>query len=222
MDKQLKRLSTSIRRRAELAHRLLVPISGGTDSGLLHWLCNQALPGRVISVYVGSELRCRSWLESVGPVMIVPEIAGFSDKEAMRWAYFAQHARQENAWLVGARNWTEDKLGTYSLMSRVATYLPIVGVPKSVVMQLCTEIGVPEEMTASSRKADPDCGRPQELADVPLEIIDEYLFLKLGKLPAGYRASVTPEQVCYLDKIYNYTRFKENIPIRGPLCLPTW
>ncbi|HEY9777854.1 MAG TPA: hypothetical protein V6C81_29100 [Planktothrix sp.] len=221
MDKRLKQLIATVRRQSKQARHLLVPLSGGTDSALAWYILNQAAPGRCIGVHVGTHLSGHDWLSSQGGMIyVVPEIEGFEDKEAMRWAYLAGRARKEDAWLVSTRNWSEDKLGTYSLTSRIATYLPIVGVPKSVVMELCESIGIPADVRASSRRADPDCGRPQELADVPLELIDEFLFKKEGILPRGYSYALTREHSKYLNGIYKYTRFKEHVPIRGAIILP--
>jgi NH3-dependent NAD+ synthetase len=221
MDKRLKHLIATVRRQTKLARHLLVPLSGGTDSALTWHICNQAAPGRVIGVHIGSQLCGQDWLAAQGGTIdVVREIPGFEDKEAMRWAYLSGRARKEDAWLVSTRNWSEDRLGTYSLVSRIATYLPIVGVPKSVVMELCDIIAVPPDVLAGSRRADPDCGRPQELADVPLELIDEFLFKKEGLLPRGYSYALTSAQNKYLNGIYRYTRFKEHIPIRGADLLP--
>ena len=100
------------------------------------------------------------------------------------------------------------------MASRLATFFPIVGLWKSEVMRLCAQVGVPSEIMASSRQADPACGRPVEIAEIPLETIDAYLKFKLG---LRTNRGITLAQIEYLDGIYDYNRFKSNLPIRGPV-----
>ena len=86
--------------------------------------------------------------------------------EAARWALMLSLSLEVRGWLVGTRNRTEEELGTFSLASRVATFLPLAGLWKSEVMAACAHVGVPGEILESSRRADPSCGRPQEMVDL--------------------------------------------------------
>jgi NH3-dependent NAD+ synthetase len=207
-----------IRERAEPAHGLLIPISGGSDSALCFWLCNQVCPERTLGVYFGDSLRCRDWFEDQGRFEVLSPPAGTSarQRELQRWAVLLDKGLMEERWLAGSRNRTEDAFGTYSLASRLATFLPLAGLWKTEVIELCAFAGVPCAVTDSSRKADPDCGRPKELADVPLEAIDLFLMVRVGELPPEALSALTVEQVQYLDRIYHYNQFKKALPICGP------
>jgi hypothetical protein len=109
----------------------MIPVSGGSDSALCLWLCAQALPrDRVMAVYIGQNLRCAEWFESQAPIRYIAELSKSVDiqhVEAERWALMLSQALAFRGWLVGTRNRTEEVFGTYSLASRVATYLPLHG-----------------------------------------------------------------------------------------------
>ena len=197
---------------------VLVPVSGGSDSALCLWLCAQALPReRVLAAYVGENLRCRSWFEGLSSVKFLPEPPINAHIEALRWAMMLNEALAFRGWLVGTRNRTEDVLGNYSLASRLSTYLPLSGLWKSEVMELCRVVGVPEEILASSKRADPECGRPQELADIPFTTMDRFLQVKLEELPASALEPLSPSVRAYLEALYQRHRFKSELPLRAPM-----
>lgn len=216
MDPRLTTLIDWIRTEAKAAQGLLVPVSGGSDSALVFWLCNQAYPEKTVGVFAGdaSDLRAREWFESIGKIVTIaaPTV---SDKEAARWTSFLSQSRAENRWLVGSRNRTEDVMGTFSMASRLATFLPIAQIWKGDVMSLCNAIGVPAQVTESSRQADPDCGRPAEMAEVPLEDIDRFLKVQLGELDASVLA-LDEAKRAYLERTYKANNFRTQLPKRGP------
>jgi len=219
MDHRLTALIEWIRQTALPANGLLVPVSGGSDSALCFWLCCQAFPDKTMGIHVGDQLRCRQWLESIGKVQHLPEANTTGDKEVVRWACFQSICLKERRWLVGSRNRSEEVFGTFSLASRMATYLPLSGVWKSEVMDVCKLIGVPEEIRASSRQADPDCGRPREMSEIPLELIDQFLQVRAGELPEQALSVLNEGQCRYLETVYQANRFKQNLPVRGPRLL---
>ena len=195
----------------------LVPVSGGSDSALCFWICAQALPrGRVSAAYAGTQLRCREWFENLGQVHYLPEPPQEGHPEAARWASMLSLSMAVRGWLVGTRNRTEEVLGTYSLASRVATYLPLAGLWKTEVMELARAVNVPAEILASSRQADPSCGRPQEMADIPLEIVDEFLKIQVGERPRSSLSDLPQQVVAYLDSILRRNQFKGGLPLRAP------
>jgi NH3-dependent NAD+ synthetase len=216
MDSRLDGIIAWIRTTAGAAGGLLVPVSGGSDSALCFWLCAQALPGRVNATYVGETLRARSWFESLGPLDVLPHPAGPGDAEALRWAVLISQGLHQGHWLAGSRSRTEDVFGTYSLASRVATYLPLVGLWKSEVMVLCDHVGVPAEISRSSRRADPACGRPLEMAEIPFSLVDRFLQVKEGERPVEDLTALGEARLRYLEGIFHYTRFKKGLPLRGP------
>jgi NH3-dependent NAD+ synthetase len=211
--RQADRLVDWIRKRAADAKALHVPVSGGSDSALGLLLCARAFPDKTVGVHVGRSLRRADWFADVADLMTIEPARAFPAREEHRWAHVLEMSLAHGAWLVGCRNRTEDMLDTYSLASRVATFLPLVGVWKSDVMRMCESLGVPEEITASSRRADPDCGRPPELAEIPFEKIDA--FLDPNRSP-GLLRSLTSAERSYLQRLQNRNAFKRTLPIRGP------
>jgi NH3-dependent NAD+ synthetase len=207
-------LIDSIRTTAASAGTLLVPVSGGSDSALCFFLCAKAFPEKAVAVHAGTSIRAEKWFRSVGPLEFSVPPGDHGEREEMRWGRFLALSLARRAWLVGSRNRTEDELGTYSLASRVATYLPIVGVWKSEVQRLCEEVGVPDEIIASSRRADPDCGRPPELAEIPFESIERYL--QAGEGASAASMQLTDGQRAYLASIKDRNSFKRSLPLRGP------
>jgi NH3-dependent NAD+ synthetase len=202
----------------------MVPVSGGSDSALCFWLCCRALPpGRAIGLHVGRSLRCAEWFEAQGPVHRLEEPAAMHGvephrTEAMRWAMTLSHARGHRCWVTGSRNRTEEVLGSYSLASRACTLFPLAGLWKSQVMELCAAVGVPVEITGSSGRADPDCGRPVEMAEIRFADVDLFLQTKVGERTASELAKLDARQVAYLEGVYRRNRFKEELPYRAPVC----
>jgi NH3-dependent NAD+ synthetase len=224
LDKRLTEIIEWVARTTDFAsgRGVLVPVSGGSDSALCFWICCQALPrGRTVAAYAGQELRCHRWFEAFGPVHILPEPPSGIEPEVDRWGRMLRHARTIRGWLVGSRNRTEETLGNYSLASRLATYLPIVGLWKSEVMQLAHAVGVPDEILASSTRADPLCGRPPDLAEIPFALVDLFLQTQLGLRPASSLEGLAPAQTVYLSKVYHRNRFKSELPLRPPAAEPS-
>ncbi len=218
MYADLRSLVEWLRQAAAASRGVLVPVSGGSDSALCFWLCAEAFPEKTLGVHAGAELRCRPWFEARGRVETIPPPEGRTgrEREVHRWATMLDLGLTRGCWLVGSRNRTEDVFGTYSLASRLATLLPLAGLWKSEVMRLCQRAGIPEEITVSSRRADPECGRSAEMAEVPLELIDLFLQVKTGELTIDALTTLTPGQLDYLEGIYEYNQFKKTLPMRGP------
>ena len=202
-----------VRTVCEAAKGLVVPISGGSDSALCLWICARACRN-VTGVYFGDKpLRSEKWFHTVAPI----EVHASLDTERSRWSQLM--ALRERRWIVGSRNHTEDILGTYSVDSMCATVLPIVGLYKCDVLQSCEKIGAPDEIMASSRMADPECGRPQKLADIPLELIDEWVRLRRQHECNSNKHTDAPpgmsiDQHSFLCEIYQRNRFKRSLPLR--------
>ncbi len=208
-----KKLIDWIRANTPKGAGVLIPVSGGSDSALAFWLYNQAIPARAKAVFCGRDLRAKEWFEATGEVLYSDlKIENGKNAEIERWAHFLTLAIQENRILVGSRNRTEDTLGTFSHASKVCMHLPLAGTWKSEVMALCEFAGVPEEITASSRQADPACGRPKRMADIPFQLVDAFLQTKQGKeLPLHADAS----QLAYLEKVYAASAYKKRLPLKA-------
>lgn len=200
-------------------HGLVIPISGGSDSALSFWLCNQTLTDKTKGVFIGTQLRQQEWFEAVGNVQLDDfEVYGKSP-EVQRWAHFLTLSLQENRVLTGSRNLTESTLGTFSNASRLAAILPLAGLWKSQVMELCDYVGVPAEITDSSRRADPECGRPEKMSDIPFEVVDIFLQVKQGIIDDERISQIAPEQYDYLEEIYAKNSYKVNLPLVGPQAI---
>lgn len=214
LDQKINKLIKLISDSVPPDRSLLVPISGGSDSAFCFWLCNKALPNRVLGIYVGDNLRSEAWFKSVGDIKIIKYPESDIDPELMRWANFLSLSLKEGCILVGTRNKTEDVLGTYSMASRVAWFFPIVGLWKSEILELCKYAGVPDEIVQSSSQADPMCGRPQELAEIPVELIDTFLKNKEGEGSIEDAKKLTAQEIEYLEQVYKLNTFKKKLPIR--------
>lgn len=195
---------------------VLIPVSGGSDSALCFWLYNQALPGRVKGIYIGTNLRAKDWFEQNGSVEYSNiQLAGHNP-EVERWAHFLTVSLQENRILIGSRNRTEDTLGTFSHASKACSVLPLAGLWKSQVMELGEYIGLPPVILNSSKRADPACGRPKRMADIPFEVVDAFLQIKTGVAKTAQTPlSATPQQLRYLEKIYGHNAYKQALPLKG-------
>jgi 3-hydroxybutyrate dehydrogenase len=201
---------------AKTANRVLMPLSGGSDSTLAFRLFTMVYPDKVLGVYAGDRksLRCRGYLESLGQIeYVAPGLPGLSG-EIGRWARFQEMSHIQRAWLVSSRNRTEDVMGTYSMASCCATLYPLINLWKSHVMLMCDYLSIPSEITESSRRADPDCGRPTELAEIPLELIDVFSQVLVGELSQEAFSQLTAAQQQYLGGIVEYNRFKRS-PLKG-------
>lgn len=197
---------------------ILVPISGGTDSALAFWLCNRALPQKTIGVFSGINLRCEDWFREHGEIKKISatDTAHSDNPEINRWASFLVISLRENKVLVGTRNRTEDVLGSYSLASRLATCLPLINLWKTDVLYLCRHIGIPKEIIDSSGQADPFCGRPEELASIPIEIVDTFLKVKEGEFPESEIEKLHPDQTDFLETRIKKYAFKRKLPMKCP------
>lgn len=192
---------------------VLVPVSGGSDSALCFWLCNQALPGRVHGIYFGTELRASSWFDSVGAVERLELASATENPEVARWSYSLERALRDNLVLIGSQTKTERLLGIYSNASRVAMVLPLAGTWKSDCIRLCEQIAVPRDIIDSSSRADIDCGRTAEFASLSFDQVDDFLRIKNGEIAVKPLDKTVYE---YLETIYEAHAAKRGFPVIGP------
>ena len=62
-------------------------------------------------------------------------------------------------------------------------------------------VGVPSDVIASSRHADPECGRPAEMAAVGLEKVDWYAQCHWSGQLWRLKDRLSAEEVQYLDEV---------------------
>ncbi len=212
-DKKINLLLDWIKKTTPENADILIPISGGTDSALCFWLYNQVYPDRTLGVYFGESLRCHDWFASQGKVRIMKLSEDvFEDMELFRWAKCIEIGLLENRILIGNRNKTEHIMGSFSLASRVSSFLPLMDLWKYEILELCQHIGVAPEVIESSSQADPRCGRPEELAQIPFLEVDRFLMEKIGINDEV--ASISSEQKEYLEDLYRQGSFKRYLPIK--------
>lgn len=220
--KRLEVLVDFLAEYAKPAAKVLVPVSG-SDSSLVYWLCAQAFPKKTIGVHFGDRLKHADWLVKLGGEL--RQLPGPDPsrhpthyaEEVYRWSEAQRIALDEWCWLLGSRNRTEQVFGTFSLMSRIATVLPIRNVWKTDVMRLGEAIGMPKVVLDSSRKADPDCGRPKDVEEIGLERVDIFLKIKVGELPDDQLSGFAPAELAYLERTYSLNRYKGALPVSGPV-----
>lgn len=223
LDALVGRLERWARAHLGGARLLYVPVSGGSDSALAMWLCGRAGIPAVVGLHFGRALQpdCRAFFERQAGCSVrllsTPDAGGAIDADTARWAAAHSLALRDRAWLVGSRTKTEAVMGTFSVASRLALLQPLQGLWKGVVMQLAAHVGVPAAVLASSRAADPACGRPAALAEVGLEAIDHFArcvhtgredLLAAGGSASGGGGRISAAQVAYLRGIYEYNAFK--------------
>jgi NH3-dependent NAD+ synthetase len=221
IDKTIASLLAWLQTAKPAGNGLLIPISGGSDSALCFWLCNQIFKDDTKGIFIGTNLRQKEWFQVQGTVQLDDVEIGGKNPEVQRWAHFLNVSLQENRVLTGSRNFTESTLGTFSNASRLAALLPLGGLWKHQVMELCDYVGVPSEITDSSRRADPECGRPEKMADIPFEVVDTFLAARIGGTQESDLVKVTPEQYDYLEKVYTQNSYKIKLPSIGPEAVET-
>ena len=199
---------------------LLLPVSGGSDSALGAFICREAVGDGVRGVYFGEQgsMRCQGWFENYVEVETIDTRDERLDPEVERWAYVLTLALAESRVTVSTRNRTEHALGMYSMVSRAAGMHPLIGVWKTDIMRLCEYVGVPSEIMASSKQADADCGRPDELATLSFEQVDTWVKFMSGEVSAETLTAIrinSPEEE-YLRSVYDRYQFKTELPYNGP------
>lgn len=123
---------------------------------------------------------------------------------------------EEQYWVVGTRNLTEDVLLNYSNASTAASLQPLIHLWKSEILKVSEYLGVPQVAIAKSCETDCICGRmrfpAQHIPEVDMllmarreelawQYVEEKLPLELQKQLTGYiRAQIDKGQ------------FKKNIP----------
>lgn len=210
-----------IARAAEKAQKLAVSVSGGTDSALALWLVARALPEKAMGVHFGHTLRARVWFEGLAPISYIELPRIEMDREVLRWALFLDFAQGNRAWPVGSRNRTEDVCGLFSIASSAATFLPIVSLWKSEVIEICRFIGVPAEVIESSSLPDPDCGRPADLAALPFHKLDTYLRTVTGDADAVALDELDPAELAYVQRLVSTHSYRRSLPTRAPVIAVT-
>ena len=200
------------------AKGIYVPISGGSDGALLANIIHLSYPQKTYCVHFGNSksLKAADWFEEQFNVVYKDIVQPLEFAEEKRWHLLQTMALAKNFWIAGSRNKTESVIGNFSLASSVCRVFPIANVWKSDVMLLGKYLGFPDKIMQSSRKADPTCGRTQEMVDIGIERTDLFFKIKLGLEPEAKLADFSKNEAKSLNGWYKRNTFKRN-PVRyGP------
>ncbi len=91
----------------------------------------------------------------------------------------------EQYWVVGTRNRTEERLANYSNASTVVSVQPLIHLWKSEILELSNHLGVPQVAVTKSCETDCICGR-MRLAANHIREIDLLLMVQVGELQYKY------------------------------------
>lgn len=144
--------------------------------------------------------------------------------DGQRWGYLMDlsvvtHERrrmmrlpEDQYWVVGTRNRTEDMLLNYSNVSMAASLQPIIHLWKSEILKLSEYLGVPQLAIDKSCETDCICGR-LALPARHISEVDMLLMIRCGELatvdiPAGLNWQLTS----YINEQISKAQFKKVIP----------
>ncbi len=119
---------------------------------------------------------------------------------------------------VGTRNATEEALGTYSMISKSVSMLPLVDIYKSEVLDICRFLDVPQIAIDKSGEVDCECGRFQVQANYIREL-DLFIMHKKGLLSKAFIESAIPADILrdvrefYIEETH-FNGFRANTPHR--------
>lgn len=210
-NRKLNKIYSLIKKTDSSDRPIYIPISGGTDSALTFYLYNQVYPKRTLGIYFGDRLPFEKWFTQIGKVIKETRWNTY-DKEIARWSKLLEKSIKDGAIIIGTRNRTEHLLGTFSHASRLSFHLPIISLFKNEVLQICEEIGCPNEMIEESRKPDASCGRYAEYTKIGIEKIDEYV--KMIHDNKVKKEVLKSKDFKYIKDLYNKNSYKKNLPIK--------
>ena len=122
----------------------------------------------------------------------------------------------EQYWVVGTRNLTEDTLMNYSNASTAASLQPILHLWKSEILQLSEHLGVPKVAVSKSCETDCICGRLR-LPSQHIPEVDMLLMSRRGELSKKYVEDKIPtdlqfQLVHFIEQQIAKSNFKKAIP----------
>ncbi len=168
------------------------------------------------------------WLQKQAPKANIALDASIDWRcDGLRWGYLMDlsvvvndkrrmiRLPEDQYWVLGTRNRTEDTLLNYSNASMAASLQPIIHLWKSEILQISEHLGVPKIAITKSCETDCICGR-MALAANHIREVDMLLMTRCGELsnvedqiPTELRGRLTK----YIDAQLAKNSFKKNIPI---------
>jgi NH3-dependent NAD+ synthetase len=114
---------------------------------------------------------------------------------------------EDQYWVVGTRNRTENALLNYSNASMAVSLQPIIHLWKSEILQIAEHLGVPKIAVDKSCETDCICGR-EALAANHIREVDMLLENRNAEVPADLRSRLLK----YIDAQIAKNSFKKKIP----------
>jgi len=119
---------------------------------------------------------------------------------------------EDQYWVVGTRNRTEDVLLNYSNASMAASLQPIIHLWKSEILQLSEYLGIPQKAIAKSCETDCICGR-LSLPARHIPEVDRLLAKRCGEIEeANVNSVISQPLIKFISEQINKAQFKKNIP----------
>lgn len=123
---------------------------------------------------------------------------------------------EEQYWVVGTRNRSEDVLFNYSNVSMAASLQPLIHLWKSEILQLSEYLGVPQITIAKSCETDCICGR-MRLPSQHIKEVDQLLMVRCEELSVQYVKDNIPDPLRsllykFIDAQIAKNSFKKNVP----------
>lgn len=169
------------------------------------------------------------WLKKMTPkAQIIVDTSIDFRQDGLRWGALmdwsvVQNARtramrppEEQFWVVGTRNKTEEALFNYSSISRAASIQVLTHLWKSEILQLSKYLQVPDVAVDKSCEVDCVCGRMRLPANNIPEV-DALLMVRLGLLSEDYVLRNIPKGLRiqlsqFIETQIAAGQFKRNIP----------
>jgi len=163
---------------------------------IIPWLVKQA-PGAKVELDTSIDWRCDGlrW----GALMDLSVVSNIK-RRTMRLP-------EEQYWVVGTRNRTENILLNYSNVSTAVSLQPLIHLWKREILQLSEHLCIPQIAIAKSCETDCICGR-MALAANHIPEMDLILQGAAEKVPAELRAQLTK----FIDAQIAKNSFKKQIP----------
>lgn len=185
------------------------------------------------------------WLKQRAPqAQIFVDTSIDSSRDGLRWGalldwsvlgdskHGIMQAPNDQHWVVGTRNASEDALFAYSNASNMASVQPLLHLWKSEILTIAKELGLPQKTLDHSCQPDCACGR-MDLWAYHIPEVDHLLMARAGILNPQHVEDSMPASLykslnAFIDTQIASSQFKTQIPYStnqfkvAMLALPSW
>jgi NH3-dependent NAD+ synthetase len=131
---------------------------------------------------------------------------------------------EEQYWVVGTRNLTEDTLLNYSNASTAANLQPLIHLWKSEILQISKYLGVPQIALDKSCETDCICGRLR-LPSQHIPEVDMLLMVRIGELVSVENRipiELQKQLTAFINDQISKGDFKKRIPYTPSASITNW